>query len=271
MRSHFTRRRRCRAALAGAVLTLAPVVALAYSSPEDKLGYSACTWAPEEVVRVGIDPAFPFPAPEYGARLDEAIGRWNTVLSGTATRVGLARSDTAPQVVVQYRQTATTDAADVLGETYLQREGDPDLSADIGRCPDRSPALYRMRAAEIRINPRNDWYTGDDASVGSWQMCGDSQSFRTMNPILCEDQVDFASTMVHELAHALVLYHPQTLDDIDGIPVGDPGSASSYARCVEASGSFADQATLCAGQGVWRAEQRTLEVWDTDTVSRHSN
>ncbi len=256
-------------AVAVSLVALAvPVVAGAYSSPENKLGYSACGWPGGEPVRVGVDPAFPFPAPEFSDRLNEAVERWNGVLATTARRVNLVRLDEAPQVVVQYRPTDTTDAADVLGETYLQREGDPDLSANIGRCPDRQAAVYTMKAAQIRINPRNDWFAGADSSIDMWQMC-DGQGFRAMNPGLCEDQVDFASTMIHELGHVLVLYHPQTLDDIDGVPVDRSDSASAQARCIEASGSFNDQATLCAGQGVWRAEQRTLEVWDTDTAQRH--
>ena len=45
-------------------------------------------------------------------------------------------------------------------------------------------------------------------------------------------------------------------------------SASAQARCVEASGEFAPQATMCSGQGQWRAEQRTLETWDIETMHR---
>jgi hypothetical protein len=125
-----------------------------------------------------------------------------------------------------------------------------------------------MEAAQILINPRDDWYTAPDTQVGMWQMC-DQEGFRTTNASLCADQVDFASTMVHELGHTLVLLHPQTLDDIDGIPLTAPNSASSAARCVEATGSFPEQATLCSGQGLWRGEQRDLETWDMETVHKH--
>jgi hypothetical protein len=37
---------------------------------------------------------------------------------------------------------------------------------------------------------------------------------------------------------------------------------------VEASNEFAPQATMCSGQGQWRAEQRTLETWDIETMHR---
>ena len=74
--------------------------------------------------------------------------------------------------------------------------------------------------------------------------------------------------MTHELGHALVFYHPQTLDEIDAIPVNQADSASAQARCVEASNEFAPQATMCSGQGQWRAEQRTLETWDIETMHR---
>jgi hypothetical protein len=85
---------------------------------------------------------------------------------------------------------------------------------------------------------------------------------------LCAASVDFGSTMTHELGHALVFYHPQTLDQIDNIPVERSDSASAQAKCVEASGEFQPQATMCSGQGQWRAEQRTLETWDIETMHR---
>lgn len=241
----------------------------AYSSPERKLGYSACGWPAGREVTVGVDPAFPFPDPSFSSRLDESIARWNQVLR-TATRgIGLVRAGGAnADVVVQYRPTGTADDHGVLAETFLQRQGDPDLSPNIGRCPDRRPVSNVMKAVQIRINPRTDWFTGPDSSTSTWQMCSDS-GFRSANTELCADEVDFASTVVHELGHALVLYHPQTLDDIDGVPVESPTSASTAAKCVEATGSFGAQATMCAGQGVWRAEQRDLETWDVDTTHKH--
>ena len=113
----------------------------------------------------------------------------------------------------------------------------------------------------------NDWYAGDDNSTANWQNCAGS-TFRAVNPGLCAAQVDFASTMTHELGHALVFYHPQTLDQIDNIPVNQADSASAQAKCVEASGEFPPQATMCSGQGQWRAEQRTLETWDVETMHR---
>src|SRR5256886_8187445 len=77
-----------------------------------------------------------------------------------------------------------------------------------------------------------------------------------------------SSTTTHELGHALVFYHPQTLDQIDNIPVNRSDSASAQARCVEASGEFDPQATMCSGQGQWRAGQRTPESWEIQTTDR---
>jgi hypothetical protein len=240
-----------------------------YTTPENKLGYSACTWSAGRVVTVGVDPAFPFPDQSYSDRLSEAVARWNAVLATSNLHGGMTRVEgAAADIVVQYRQTGTTMDHGVLAETFLQRESDPELSPDSGRCPDRQPRSLTMKAAQIFINPRDDWYTAPDTQVGMWQMC-DQEGFRAANPALCADQVDFASTMVHELGHTLVFLHPQTLDDIDGHPVTAPSSASSAARCVEASGSFPEQATMCSGQGLWRGEQRDLETWDIETSHKH--
>lgn len=240
-----------------------------YTTPERKLGYTACTWPAGKVVTVGVDPAYPFPDASYSDRINEAIARWNAVLSSSAARVGMARAQGGTaDVVLQYRQTSTTMDHGVVAETFIQREGDMELRPDSGRCPDRQPRTLAMKSAQILINPRDDWYTAPDASVGMWQMC-DQEGFRAANASLCADQVDFASTLMHELGHTLVFLHPQTLDDLDGTPLTAPNSASSAARCVEATGSFPEQATLCSGQGLWRGEQRTLETWDIETAHKH--
>jgi hypothetical protein len=251
--------------LAGLALPVS--AASAGTIPDTKLGWSSCLWPAGKTITVAVDPAFPLPA---GAsdRLNEAIVRWDGVLrtsrrGGDVVRVG----DGAADVVVQYRALEGTDTSEVLGETYLERAGDTGFTTNIGVCPDRRPAAFGMQAVQIRIAPRNDWFTGDDNSTTNWQNCGGS-TFRAFNPGLCTPTVDFGSTMTHELGHALVFYHPQTLDQIDNIPVNRTDSASAQAKCVEASGEFPPQATMCSGQGQWRAEQRTLETWDIETMHR---
>lgn len=240
-----------------------------YTTPENKLGYSACVWPAGKVITVGVDPAWPFPDSTFSNRLDEAVSRWNTVLASSARGGGLARVATGDaDIVVQYRQTHTTMDHGVLAETFLQREGDAEPSPDSSRCPDRKPRSLTMEAARILINPRDDWFTGPDSQVSMWQMCT-QERFRAANAALCSDQVDFASTMVHELGHTLVFLHPQTLDEIDGTPPDGPNSATTAARCVESTRSFPQQATMCSGQGVWRAEQRDLETWDVETAHKH--
>ena len=251
--------------LAGLALPVS--AASAGTIPDTKLGWSSCLWPAGKTITVAADPAFPLPA---GAsdRLNEAIVRWDGVLrtsrrGGDVVRIG----DGAADIVVQYRALEGTDTSEVLGETYLERAGDPGFTTNIGVCPDRRPASFGMQAVQIRIAPRNDWFTGDDNSTTNWQNCGGS-TFRAFNPGLCTPTVDFGSTMTHELGHALVFYHPQTLDQIDNIPVNRADSASTQAKCVEASGEFPPQATMCSGQGQWRAEQRTLETWDIETMHR---
>ncbi|MDQ1500012.1 MAG: hypothetical protein QOD57_3405 [Actinomycetota bacterium] len=251
--------------LAGLALPVS--AASAGTIPDTKLGWSSCLWPAGKTITVAVDPAFALPG---GAsdRLNEAIVRWDGVLrtsrrGGDVVRVG----DGAADIVVQYRALEGTDTSEVLGETYLERAGDPGFTTNIGVCPDRRPAAFGMQAVQIRIAPRNDWFTGDDNSTTNWQNCGGS-TFRAFNPGLCTPTVDFGSTMTHELGHALVFYHPQTLDQIDNIPVNRTDSASAQAKCVEASGEFPPQATMCSGQGQWRAEQRTLETWDVETMHR---
>jgi hypothetical protein len=251
--------------LAGLALPVS--AASAGTIPDTKLGWSSCLWPAGKTITVAVDPAFPLPA---GAsdRLNEAIVRWDGVLrtsrrGGDVVRVG----DGAADIVVQYRALEGTDTTEVLGETYLERTGDAGFTTNIGVCPDRRPAAFGMQAVQIRIAPRNDWFTGDDNSTTNWQNCGGS-TFRAFNPGLCTPTVDFGSTMTHELGHALVFYHPQTLDQIDNIPANRTDSASAQAKCVEASGEFPPQATMCSGQGQWRAEQRTLETWDIETMHR---
>jgi hypothetical protein len=249
-------------------LALPVSAASAGTIPDNKLGWSSCLWPAAKTITVAVDPAFPLPDAASSDRLNEAIVRWDGVLrtsrrGGDVVRIGDGPAD----ILVQYRPLEGTDSSEVLGETYLERAGDAGFTTNIGVCPDRRPAAYGMQAVQIRIAPRSDWYTADDNSSANWQNCG-SSTFRAVNAGLCAASVDFASTMTHELGHALVFYHPQTLDQIDAVPVNRSDSASAQARCVEASNEFAPQATMCSGQGQWRAEQRTLETWDIETMHR---
>ena len=252
--------------MAGVALPVS--AAAAGTIPDTKLGWSSCLWPAGKTITVAVDPAFPLPDAPASDRLNEAIVRWDGVLrtsrrGGDVVRIGDGPAD----IVVQYRALEGTDTSEVLGETYLERSGDTGFTTNIGVCPDRRPAAFGMQAVQIRLAPRTDWFTGDDNSTTNWQNCGGS-TFRAFNPGLCGPTVDFGSTMTHELGHALVFYHPQTLDQIDNIPVNRSDSASAQAKCVEASGEFPPQATMCSGQGQWRAEQRTLETWDIETMHR---
>lgn len=249
-------------------LALPVSAAHAGTIPENKLGWSSCLWPAGKTITVAVDPAFPLPDATYSDRLNEAVVRWDGVIRTSRRGGNVVRLPDGPaDVVVQYRALEGADTADVLAETYLQRAGDTTYTTNIGVCPDRRPAAFGMQSVQIRMAPRTDWFSGDDSTTGNWENCGGG-TFRAVNPGLCAASVDFASTMTHELGHALVFYHPQTLDEIDAVPVTQTDSASAQARCVEASNEFAPQATMCSGQGQWRAEQRTLETWDIETLHR---
>jgi hypothetical protein len=239
--------------------------------PENKLGWSSCLWPAGKTITVAVDPAFPLPDASYSDRLNEAIVRWDGVLRTSRRGGNVVRiADGPADIVIQYRALGGSDTNEVLAETYLERQGDSTFTTNIGVCPDRKPAAYGMQAVQIRMAPRTDWFAADDNATANWENCGGG-TFRAVNPGLCAATVDFGSTITHELGHALVFYHPQTLDEIDKIPVTQADSASSQARCVEASNEFAPQATMCSGQGQWRAEQRTLETWDIETMHRAYN
>jgi hypothetical protein len=249
-------------------LALPVSAASAGTIPENKLGWSSCLWPVGKAITVAVDPAYALPDATYSERLNEAIVRWDGALRTSRRANSVVRvADGPADVVIQYRPLEGTDTNDVLAETYLERAGDATFTTNIGVCPDRKPASHGMQAVQIRIAPRSDWFSGDDNSTANWESCSGS-TFRAVNPGVCAASVDFASTLTHELGHALVFYHPQTLDEIDSIPVNRVDSSSTQAKCVEASNEFAPQATMCSGQGQWRAEQRTLETWDIETLHR---
>ena len=252
--------------LAGLALPVS--AAHAGTIPDNKLGWSSCLWPAGKTITVAADPAFPLPDAAFSDRLNEAIVRWDGVLRTSRRGGNVVRvADGPADVVIQYRPLEGAETSDVLAETYLERAGDSTFTTNIGVCPDRQPAAHGMQAVQIRLAPRTDWFASDDNSTANWENCGGS-TFRALNPGLCAASVDFGSTVTHELGHALVFYHPQTLDEIDSIPVDRADSATATARCVEAGKEFAPQATMCSGQGQWRAEQRTLETWDVETMHR---
>lgn len=256
------------AGVVAAGMTLPVSAARAGTIPENKLGWSSCLWAAGKTITVAADPAYPFPDNSYSDRLNEAIVRWDGVLRTSRRANTVVRVPNGPaDVVIQYRPLEGADTSDVLAETYLERQGDTSFTTNIGVCPDRKPAAHSMQAVQIRFAPRSDWFAGADDATANWENCGGG-TFRAVNPGLCAATVDFASTLTHELGHALVFYHPQTLDEIDKVAVTQADSASAQARCVEASNEFQPQATMCSGQGQWRAEQRTLETWDIETMHR---
>lgn len=238
----------------------------AASRPDSQLGYSGCVWTAGSLLRVKLSDQYPIP-PEFTPRVDEAMARWNQIIESTGRRLTMVRS-VAPEseIVVEYRPFSPDPMA--VAETYLRRQGDLDESPDITRCPDRRDPTYTMAGARIVISPRDDWFSGPDDQTSTWGQCSD-QGFRFANPELCSDALDFGSTIVHELGHSLVLYHPETLDEIDGVPYSNPTSASSSAGCVDATGDFATQSTMCREQGAWRSDQRTFEAWDIETAQRH--
>jgi hypothetical protein len=265
-------------ALAGLVLTAVPPSPAGanhttYEVPETKLGYSACAWPAARVLSVAVDEAYPFPDQTYVDRLDEAIAAWNQVLATSNRGGGMVRTSAPADILVQYRPVeplhyGTPDDPDqAIAEVYLQRAGEAEASRDIAKCPDRRPSTLTLTAAYVRISPRDDWFTGDESSTGVWQMCSDP-NFQPPSASVCEDSVDFGTTMVHEMGHALAIYHPQTLDAIDQVSPEQADSATSWAACAEVTKNFDTQSSMCDGQTLYDSDGRTLETWDVESVHR---
>lgn len=64
---------------------------------------------------------------------------------------------------------------------------------------------------DIYITPRADWYTGDNSTRARFESCDPREKPYSPPPTayMCEREQDFASTMVHELGHALAdILHP---------------------------------------------------------------
>jgi len=245
----------------------------AYRMPEDKLGYSACAWPAGRVLSVSVDPAYPFPDQAYLDRIGEAVIRWHEVLATSNRGGGMILTSGPSDIVLQYRPVEPLNYAmpeepdQAIAEVYLQRAGENEPSRDIAKCPDRQPTSLTLTAAYVRMSPRDDWFTGPDSTTGLWQMCADP-NFTPPSPSVCEDSVDFATTMVHELGHTLAVYHPQTLDAIDKVPPEQSDSATSWAACGQVTEDFDAQSSMCDGQTLYDADGRSLEVWDTESVHR---
>ena len=268
-------------ALAGLVLTAVPSSPAGanhttYQMPETKLGYSACAWPAGRVLSVAVDEAYPFPDQTYVDRLDEAIASWNQVLASSNRGGGMVRTSAPADILVQYRPVeplhyGTPDDPDqAIAEVYLQRAGEAEASRDIAKCPDRRSSTLTLTAAYVRISPRDDWFAGDESATGVWQMCADP-NFQPPSASVCEDSVDFGTTIVHEMGHTLAIYHPQTLDAIDQVPPEQADSATSWAACAEVTKNFDTQSSMCDGQTLYDSDGRTLETWDVESVHRLYN
>ena len=98
-----------------AALALPVSAANAGTIPDNKLGWSSCLWPAGHTITVAVDPAFPFPTPDYSNRLNEAIVRWDGVLRTSRRGGDVVRVQDGPaDIQIQYRALEGSDTSEVL-------------------------------------------------------------------------------------------------------------------------------------------------------------
>lgn len=125
----------------------------------------------------------------------------------------------------------------------------------------------------IDVNPRGDWFTQDNSRRTYWEqncLAGTGPAYT------CGKIYDFGSTLMHEFGHVFVLDHPDAVDAAHGVACCD-GPDNNRARCwSHRNHGSATQATMCfadapgpTSENRWRAERRTLDLYDSESLARH--
>ena len=125
--------------------------------------------------------------------------------------------------------------------------------------------------AQVRINRRADWFTQDNSRRRYWEQACPNGAVYT-----CSKWFDFGSTLLHEMLHALVLFHPQSVHAHVGAS-GTDGPQANTAHC-NSTPAFdgSDDSTICPSGGAeptaetrYESSRRTVSQYDLDTITRH--
>jgi hypothetical protein len=85
--------------------------------------------------------------------------------------------------------------------------------------------------------------------------------------------VDYDSTITHELGHVFRLHHPTSVDchiDASAYPCNQ-NRVFEFAECTPPLVIGLDQATMCDYGHDYRTEQRTYHAWDLESLKRLYN
>ncbi len=231
-----------------------------YPYADNFYSYTNCSWnqSATNPLRVAQSTAYPFPgdstAPDNGApqsfrrRINDATARWSAAYSNASVPKTLKKvgDGATNEILFQY----TNPGGGNLAATYYRRTQDSQVGG-ADRCVLRGSGKHTLLKIQIRVQPRNDWFTQDDPYRAAWEGCGSN-----FNGYTCSKRHDFGGMVMHEIGHGLGLKH--TEDSATGLGCPQTNKAGTPA-----------QPTMCALQTEHRTEKRTLEFWDADTLHKH--
>ena len=191
----------------------------------------------------------------FFGRVADATSRLNTVL---------AAANYTGNGLVWVGQTSATNTANIAFRQEYLPSGTYGFAyvSDYCRNVHGSSVLQLPGTVYLATAVRSDWFTQDDTRRAYWEGCPGSSYAGSYT---CSKTMDFGSTALHEIGHAVGIPHPRSVSEHTA--TWGAGSAWDLGACTNAL----DQATLCqsgdAGAGTHRTHRRTLHSWDVQSIN----